>query len=426
MLVVRSLRTWLLSATTLSMVVGYALLLGIHDELVTRERTDDHQYLVDALLAYHRSGSNLPEEFGGIGLGVKRLPPGLALPPSLEQGENGQTWLKSSTPFLALDGQSHSLQVRQNITATLAHNRSNHLTLMAGAGVSILLFAGLMRLVLWRGLLRPLRDLSDDMDGLNADELGEELLVVDQHPLELKPIASAFNSLQRRLASAWQRERQFVDGAAHELRTPITLISARSQRLLRPQPDLVQQQQDLVQIGVEASHIKVLITALLELSRSDSGRLRLDLQWCDPELQLLSAFERLSPLSPLRLQLAAASPNGFPAIRVDQERLQQCLLALVNNAFAYSEGLVQLSVTSQWVADQQWVALHVMDRGPGIPEHERNAVLQRFTRGTSAIGTRGSGIGLSITSELIKAMEAVLMMTDRRDGGLDVQLRFRV
>ena len=103
--------------------------------------------------------------------------------------------------------------------------------LIAGAGVSTLLTAALLRVVIWRGLSLPLGQLSDQVNALQADELGEHLIDVSEQPLELQPIALAFNRLEQRLAEAWKRERRFVDGVAHELRTPITVISSYAQRL---------------------------------------------------------------------------------------------------------------------------------------------------------------------------------------------------
>ena len=72
-----------------------------------------------------------------------------------------------------------------------------------------------------------------------------------------------------------------------------------------------------------------------------------------------------------------------------------------------------------------WVSLQVLDRGPGIPAEERPKVLERFVRGSHAVGHRGSGIGLSVVHELSKAMGAELLIGDRAGGGADLQLRFR-
>ena len=421
-----SLRLWLLSTSVLSVIAGYSLLLGINGLLASRQRHASHQSIVTALVEQHQTPAGLEApNLPLVGIEFSVEPTGSKQLPWIDQGNGQTTWMVSTTPVENFNGEEELLVVRQDVSASLAYERNLQLLLVAAAGVSTLLTAGLLRLVLWRGLVRPLDDLSEQLDALQADGLGEQLIDLNQQPFEFQPIAAAFNGLQQRLAAAWQRERRFVDGVAHELRTPITLISGRSQRLLR-KPHPPEQQQPLAQIAAEASRMAALITALLELARSDAGRLQLDLQAWDPEQLLLEAFERVEPLAPSRMHLAASSPESCPLIKVDAERLQQCLLALVDNALTYSQEQVLLKVNCGSDSVGGWVSLHVLDRGPGIPAEERAKVLERFVRGSHSVGHRGSGIGLSVVHELSKAMGAELVISDRAGGGADLQLRFRV
>ncbi len=424
MRVLPSLRLWLLSTSTLSVIAGYALLLGVHSLLARQQRLQSHQQLVMTVAEHQSSFAMNAAMLASFGVEVSMLPNGTEQPPMLEHSANGDAWLSSATPLTPETGSMPLLLVRQNVTASLAYEQRLQLLLIAAAGVSTLLTAALLRLVLWRGLMRPLHDLSEQLDGLSVDALGQQLIGLDEQPQELRSIASAFNGVQQRLSGAWQRERRFVDGVAHELKTPITLISGRSQRLLK-EPLTADQSHVLGRITAEASRMATLISALLELARNDAGRLTLDLQLWDPEQLLVEAFERFEPLAPSRLQLAGSTPNGCPPILVDRERLQQCLLALVDNALAYSQASVMLSVSFGHDPSGVWVHLHVLDRGPGIPLPERERVLERFVRGTSSMGTRGSGIGLAVVQDLSSAMGAALVIEDRDGGGADLQLRFK-
>jgi signal transduction histidine kinase len=420
-----SLRLWLLSTSTLSVIAGYALLLGVNGLLARQQRLQAHQQLVAALRAQPSQSHPITAAAALFGVEVSVLTNGEEQSPVLEQSANGDAWLVSATPLPPTAGSTPVLLVRQNVTDSLGYERTLQLLLIAAAGVSTLLTAALLRLVLWRGLVQPLKGLSEQLDGISADALGDHLIAVDDQPQELQPIAAAFNGLQQRLAAAWQRERRFVDGVAHELRTPITLISGRSQRLLR-KPHPPEQEQSLAQIAQEASRMAALISALLELARSDAGRLDIQRQAVDPEQVVLEAFERLQPLAPQRLQLAPAGAHALPDIEADPERLQQCLLALVDNALAFSSGSVQLVCSRDRSSEAVWVTVHVLDQGPVIPTKERTAVLERFARGSTASGTRGSGIGLAVVDELSRAMGAELVIADRRGGGADLQLRFQV
>ena len=157
-------------------------------------------------------------------------------------------------------------------------------------------------------------------------------------------------------------------------------------------------------------------------ARSDAGRLKLELEILSPELVVLDAYERLQGLAPDRLRLAPSSESEISCITADTERLQQCLAALVDNALCYSSGAVHLAAS----ASDDSVILHVRDQGPGIPEQERGQVLQRFVRGSTSIGTRGSGIGLATVNLLMEAMQGELLIGDAPQGGADLQLRFRI
>ena len=81
----------------------------------------------------------------------------------------------------------------------------------------------------------------------------------------------------------------------------------------------------------------------------------------------MASFERLQPLAPHRLRLAAASHDDLGRLRLDPDRLHQCLAALVENALRYSNDGVELAVVQRGDA----VAFHVLDRGPGIAADER-------------------------------------------------------
>ena len=174
-------------------------------------------------------------------------------------------------------------------------------------------------------------------------------------------------------------------------------------------------------LAVELDRMTRLLQVMLELARSDADRLQLDRQMQDPEELLLIAFERLQPLASARLQLSPPAAQPLPLIWVDLDRVQQCIAAIVHNALAYSDGKVRLDAR----LEPTRVVLHVVDQGPGIPVSERQRVVQRFQRGSTATGTRGSGLGLALVDQLMRLMGGELVISDDPGGGADLQLRFR-
>jgi signal transduction histidine kinase len=415
-----SLRVWLQSTSLLAVVAGYTALFAFGSALANAERSERHQRLVNQI----RNGLST----GELSL---PLPQGFGVQAALVPGESrdasptlslidGSYWLISRSTLPSPAASNALLEVRQNITASIQSHRRDQLLLIAAAGMSLLLVSLLFRVVLWRGLIKPLQSLAGDLSRVSADSLGQRSLDPVGQSRELQPIVEAFNPLQSRLAEAWQRERRFVDGVAHELRTPITVISGHAQSLQLGVSE--ESQAKHVLIAAEAERLGELVTAMLDLARSDAGRLTLELETLDPELVLVDAYERLQALAPDRLRLAPPSEADFRHINADAERVQQCLAALVDNALRYSPGIVQLALS----ASGDGVSLHVTDQGPGIPESERSLVLQRFVRGSAAIGTRGSGIGLATVNLLMAAMQGELLIGDAPGGGADLQLRFRI
>lgn len=402
------------------MTSGYGLFFAVHQQYLSSERSERHEELVAELVRGFEAGE-LTLPLPSV-LGVQARLSSSEQPSSARkvQSQDGGLWLVSRTQLKDMAQQPVVLEVRQNISELAAHNQQDLLMLIVAGCLSVLFTAVLLRFVLWRGLALPLKDLTSELQQLQADSLGIHYLNPVNQPIEFTSILEAFNTLQARLAAAWARERSFVDGVAHELRTPITVISGHAQRL---QADASQSSSGSVDVIVaEAKRLGDLTLAMLELARVDSGRLALVWVELDLEALLLEAFERLQGLAPDRLQLGSPVEGDLPRIWADPDRVHQCLASLVENALRYSDGFVELGVSTSPSA----VTLQVEDQGPGIPISEHDQVRQRFVRGSTARGTQGSGLGLAIVHTLMRAMQGELLIGEAPEGGAVLQLRFKL
>jgi len=416
-----SLRLWLQSTSLLAVLAGYSLLLLLNQSVASWQRQQGHQDLVARLA---QSGS-LPPTSLIPGVNVQLLQGWQEERPFLARIE-GQSWMVSVTPLPPTAAGVQSLKLYQNVSASVQREWLAFQLLVVMAGLSALLTAGLLRLVLRRGLVQPLQDLGAQLDGLRAPPAPRVLLPVAEQPSELQPIAAAFNAMQQRLATSWEQQRAFVDGVAHELRTPLTLISGHAQSLQRHTPLAANPEATaaLQLITSETHRMGLLVSDLLDLARRDAGRLELHLQPVNPDDALLESFERLSASSQGRLQLLAGEADGaLPLALADPDRLQQCLAALINNALRYSPAPMPVQLSAEASADA--LVLHVRDHGPGVGSEEQESVFERFVRGAAAAGTRGSGIGLSIVRLLVEAMGGTVQVAQASGGGADFQLRLR-
>jgi hypothetical protein len=259
---------------------------------------------------------------------------------------------------------------------------------------------------------------------ITSESLATERLALEGQPQELRPIVASFNGLLDRLAASWERQRLFVDGVAHELRTPITLIRGYGESLQRQAAaagglqaaDLA----PLRQIEAEGERMGRLVADLLDIAREDAGRLELRAECFDLDEALLLAFERLQPLAPGRLRLEAPQ-EGEPALaHGDPERLQQCLTNLVENALRYSPAGSPVELFSSRTA--AGLIAHVRDHGTGVPPGERERIFGRFERGSAAGPGGGSGLGLAVVRLLMERMGGSVRVNDAPGGGADFQL----
>jgi signal transduction histidine kinase len=117
------------------------------------------------------------------------------------------------------------LLIIADVSASVRRDWFNFWLLLAAAGVSSLLTSALWRLVLRRGLVLPLRQFTAQLSAAAVPPDAVDAIAVAAQPEELHPISIAYNTLDGRLVDSWERQRSFVDGVAHELRTPITLIA---------------------------------------------------------------------------------------------------------------------------------------------------------------------------------------------------------
>ena len=196
----------------------------------------------------------------------------------------------------------------------------------------------------------------------------------------------------------------FVSVISHELKTPVALIKGYANTLRREDAHWDQEtvRESLIVIEEESDRLAGLIDNLLDVSRLQSGQIKLD----KTDVRVDKMIERT--VSDFRTQTAKHSfkldfPPDFPAIQADYERLRQVLTNLISNAIKYSprEGKIMLSGRF----DDEFVYVAVTDEGIGISPGEQNLIFERFYRVENALSrrTQGAGLGLYLVKSVIDA-----------------------
>ena len=185
---------------------------------------------------------------------------------------------------------------------------------------------------------------------------------------------------------------------SHDLRSPLTAILTSAEALGSPSLDEAERAELVEAVAEEADRLSRLIDDLLDLSRLEADAAEPSPEWCSVEEVVRAAIEDLD-LPPDAFKVAIDA--DLPPVRADAAQLQRAFANLLENAHRYSDGH-PVSVRARNVGGR--IMLRFVDRGPGIPQAQRERIFEPFYRsGTAATGHRGSGLGLAIVRGFVEA-----------------------
>jgi signal transduction histidine kinase len=276
------------------------------------------------------------------------------------------------------------------------------------AGVAALLLAAIAGFVLARLHARRIRRLERAAGRIAAGRFDEP--VVDTSRDELGELATAFDDMRKRLAALERARREFIANASHELRTPIFALGGHIELLTDEDVDPATQLEFLGEMRAQVERLTKLATDLLDLSRLDAGRLRIELAPVDLNevaASLVGEFRGVGRGSEHGLE---ASGDGTRLALADEERVRQIGRILVENAIVHTPPGTNVRVSVG--GDASSAALTIEDDGPGIRRDERDQVFERFYRSDTAVKA-GSGLGLAIARELAEIMGGDIELESR-------------
>lgn len=351
----------------------------------------------DALTALQTSSSGgavarIDGEWFGttVGIGQRAVPDAvLAL---VDAGDVGhQRRVASGVPYLVVGVPIPATETAyfEFVPMTELRNTLDALlqALVLGAGVATI-GAALLGSRLSRRVLRPVQDMARSAGHISEGSL--ERLEVDSDP-DLEPLVASFNEMVAALQSRIERERRFASDVSHELRTPLAAMAA-SVNVARRQASNEAARTAVAELQGHVDSFTRLVLDLLEISKAEAGVTVLQLEDSDLEKlarAVLTATERGD---------IPVTTTGTVTARVDRRRLGQVLTNLLDNADNYGGGAVAVAVES---ADDV-VRIAVDDAGPGVPEHERAYVFERFARGDAGTAIPGTGLGLALVAEHVR------------------------
>jgi two-component system, OmpR family, sensor histidine kinase BaeS len=275
--------------------------------------------------------------------------------------------------------------------------------LIAGLVGAVLLFAGLIA-----AMRRPLERLVEAAGRLAGGDRSARVEIGGLS--ETATLGTAFNEMAAELElEASEREQldrmkdEFVLTASHELRSPLTSVQGFAELLMMDRDSLSRRQVETVEIILDnCRHLVRLLNDLLDLARSDAGRLAIRRRptQLGPLVADVARTLRAQTEASNQILSERIDPN-LPLVEVEPDRIRQILVNLVTNAHEYSPEGASIEMLAR-VADGA-VQIDVTDNGPGIPPAQMEHIFERFVRGDAGLTQRvgGTGLGLAISKSLV-------------------------
>jgi heavy metal sensor kinase len=271
--------------------------------------------------------------------------------------------------------------------------------------------------------LKPISSISATAAKISAGDLSQRINVAEAES-ELGQLAAVLNSTFARLETAFAQQQQFTADAAHELRTPVSVILTQTQTALNREREAADYRQTVEACQRAAQRMRKLIESLLALARFDAGqevlkRLPFDFS------KIISDYAEL--VQPLAAERGVKVITEIPSLQVtgDPERLAQVVTNLLTNAIQYNQsgGEVRVKLKAQGGLAE----LTVADTGEGIATEHLPRVFGRFFRtDESRTGAGNAGLGLAISKAIVEAHGGTIEVASERNRGTTFTVRLPI
>jgi signal transduction histidine kinase len=376
------------------------------EETVIDLDTDPHGFA----MLITKDGSEIPSR---VGHSVDDFPD--ALVETVEVGGSGRQYFRDADgePWLGVGIAIRSYDAKY-LEAFPLDTTERTLRLLATALIVGSILAALLATFFgWstsRRLLRPLSRVADAAG--NIAHGGLDTRLEEETDPDLNRLAGSFNEMADAVQERIEREQRFASDVSHELRSPITALTAAVEVLDARRDDLPDRSQQALDVVVsQVRRFDAMVIDLLELSRIDAGATDLNPEVVD----LVDLCDRVSQRYGYGDLPIEVHRRAKREALIDRVRFERILGNLLENASTHGGGPTRITIEPSPV--KRSVLMAVEDCGPGVAASERNRIFERFARGSAARHRIGTGLGLALVAEHASALGGEAWVEDRPGGG---------
>lgn len=288
------------------------------------------------------------------------------------------------------------------------------------AGPIVLLLAALGGYLMAGRALAPVRQITQLAATVDPADL-DARLSLDLPDDELGRLAQTFDAMLARIERGFEQQRQFTADAAHELRTPLGFMRSQVDLMLRRPRSKAEYRAALELLDGDVDRMTRIVSALLTVSRSESGQLALHRVAFDLQELIRSNLDAYAALATER-QITLVDESIPVPLQADSDLLAQLLTNLIDNAVAHTPAGGSIAVGC--ASSDELVRLWVADTGSGIPLEHQERVFDRFYRVDSgrARSMGGAGLGLTIARAIAEAHGGTIALASTPGAGTLIEV----
>ena len=285
-------------------------------------------------------------------------------------------------------------------------------------GFGFFLLSMVVAMVIAQTTIRPLHRLTGSVSRRGPSDLRPVAAPV---PTEMAPLVTSLNSLMTRLQKSLSRSEDFIAEAAHRVRTPMAIVRTQAEVTLRrvEKEENRQAVREMIRAVDESSRTagQLLDHAMVSFRTDDLARETIQL-----DDLIVDTVNRLHPISELRDVEIKTHKLTRTKIQGDPILVQNAIQNILDNAVKYTCADTKITV----MLDQSdgYAQIRVQDEGRGFDDSEIDQLLKRFERGKNADGIVGSGLGLTIVDDIMRAHGGRIKLTNNAGEGACVTLSF--